>query len=36
VAAMYREVPLYWIEDPETQLTLEQFKLFNELFRHIY
>ena len=36
VAAMYREVPLYWIEDPEAPLTQNQFKRFNELFRHIY
>ena len=36
VAAMYREVPLYWIEDPEAPLTKERFKLFNELFRKIY
>jgi len=36
VAAMYREVPLYWIEDPQAPLTKEQFKSFDELFRHIY
>ena len=36
VAAMYREVPLYWIEDPKATLTKENFKSFNELFRHIY
>ena len=36
VAAMYREVPLYWIEDPEVPLTQDRFKLFNELFRKIY
>ena len=36
VAAMYREVPLYWIEDPNVPLKKENFKSFNELFRHIY
>ena len=36
VAAMYREVPLYWIEDPKVPLRKENFKSFNELFRHIY
>ena len=36
VAAMYRDLPLYWIENPNTLLTKEQFKSFNELFRHIY
>ena len=36
VAAMYREVPLYWIEDPKATLTKDKFKSFNELFRHIY
>ena len=36
VAAMYREVPLYWIEDPKVPLRKEIFKSFNELFRRIY
>ena len=36
MAAMYREVPLYWIEDPKAPLKKENFKSFNELFRHIY
>ncbi|MBQ6377997.1 MAG: alpha-1,2-fucosyltransferase [Prevotella sp.] len=36
VAALYREVPLYWIEDPKAPLKKENFKSFNELFRHIY
>ena len=36
VAAMYRDVPLYWIEDPEAPLTQERFGRFDDLFRHIY
>ena len=36
VAAMYRDVPLYWIEDAEAPLTLGSFQHFDTLFRHIY
>ena len=36
VASMYHDLPLYWIEDPETQLTLQSFKYFDELFQHIH
>ena len=36
VATMYHDSPLYWIENPEVKLTLESFKHFDDLFRHIY
>ena len=36
MAAMYRDVPLYWIEEPEADLTDESFKPFDYLFRRIY
>lgn len=36
VAAMYHDVPLYWIEDPDAGLTKEAFRHFDFLFRHIY
>ena len=36
VAAMYCDVPLYWIEDAEAPLTAESFQHFDTLFRHIY
>ena len=35
VAAMYRDVPLYWIKDVEAPLTDSSFGHFDELFRHI-
>ena len=36
VAAMYRDLPLYWIENPDAKLSLDSFKYFDYLFRHIY
>jgi hypothetical protein len=36
VAAMYRDVPLYWIEDPSKPPTPKDFRHFDDLFRHIY
>ena len=36
VASMYRDVPLYWIEDPAKPLTEDSFRHFDYLFRHIY
>lgn len=36
VAAMYRDLPLYWIEDPDLPVTSDSFKKFDYLFRHIY
>lgn len=36
VAAMYHDRPLYWIEQPDRPLTLDAFKRFDHLFRHIY
>lgn len=36
VAAMYRDLPLYWIEAAETPLTMHSFKHFDDLFCHIY
>ena len=36
VAAMYRDVPLYWIEDAEAPLIADSFQHFDTLFRHIY
>ena len=36
VAAMYRDLPLYWIVNPEEQLSEDSFGRFDELFRHIY
>lgn len=35
-AAMYRDVPLYWIEEAARPLTEASFKHFDYLFRHIY
>lgn len=35
VAAMYRDLPLYWIEDAEAPLTVESFGHFDELFKQI-
>ena len=36
VAAMYHDLPLYWIEDPMTPVTEASFKKFDYLFQHIY
>lgn len=36
VAAMYRDTPLYWIEDPTLPVTSDSFKTFDYLFQHIY
>jgi hypothetical protein len=36
VASMYRDVPLYWIEDPAQSPTPKAFRYFDDLFRHIY
>ena len=36
VAAMYHDVPLYWIEDFDAPLTPASFRHFDYLFRHIY
>jgi hypothetical protein len=35
VAAMYRDLPLYWAEDPEQDLSLALFRKFDYLFQHI-
>ena len=35
VASMYRNVPLYWIEDPDKPPTPPDFRYFDELFRQI-
>lgn len=35
VASMYRNVPLYWIENPEATLTADSFGFFDTLFREI-
>jgi len=35
VAAMYHDLPLYWIEDPDTPLTADSFGRFDQLFRQI-
>lgn len=36
VASMYRDLPLYWIEDPNQELTEASFNKFDYLFKHIY
>lgn len=36
VAAMYRDLPLYWIEDPHLPIRADSFKKFDYLFQHIY
>ena len=36
VAALYRDLPLYWIEDAQTALTPDSFRRFDYLFRHLY
>lgn len=36
VAAMYRDTPLYWIEDAEAEMSDSSFKHFEYLFRNIY
>ncbi len=36
VAAMYHDLPLYWIENPTKILTTKSFRFFDELFRNIY
>ena len=36
VAAMYRDLPLYWIEDPSLPVTADSFKKFDYLFQHIF
>ena len=36
VAAMYRDLPLYWIEDADAPLTEASFRRFDDLFQHIY
>ena len=35
VASMYRNVPLYWIEDPAAPVTASSFAFFDTLFREI-
>lgn len=35
VAAMYRDLPLYWIADPDAPVTPDSFGHFATLFRHI-
>ena len=35
VAAMYRDIPLYWISDPEAAVTPGSFSRFSTLFRKI-
>lgn len=35
VAAMYRDLPLCWVEDADAPLTLASFGHFDELFKHI-
>ena len=35
VASMYRDVPLYWIEDADQPLSEASFQTFDHLFRHI-
>lgn len=35
VAAMYQDVPLYWIKNPDADVTLESFGHFNQLFKEI-
>lgn len=34
-AALYRDLPLYWISDPEATVRADSFKHFDYLFRHI-
>lgn len=36
VAAMYHDLPLYWIEHPDAPLTSASFHHFSHLFRNIY
>ena len=36
VAAMYRDLPLYWIESADAPLHEASFRRFDYLFRHIY
>ena len=36
VAAMYRDLPLYWIEDADAPFTEASFRRFDYLFQHIY
>ena len=36
VASMYRDLPLYWIEDPNIPVSVDNFKKFDYLFQHIY
>lgn len=35
VASMYRELPLYWIEDPDAPVSDKSFSTFRDLFRRI-
>lgn len=35
VASMYHDVPLYWIKEAEKNFTLDDFKTFDFLFKHI-
>lgn len=35
VAALYRDLPLYWVKDPAAPFTLSSFGYFDTLFRHI-
>ena len=35
VAAMYHDVPLYWIKDASTPVTADSFDKFDNLFQHI-
>lgn len=36
VAAMYRDLPLFWIEDPAAPVREDSFRKFDYLFQHIY
>ena len=36
VAALYRDLPVYWIEDPSQPVSVDSFKTFDYLFQHIY
>ena len=35
VASMYQNLPLYWVEDPDKAPTPQDFRYFDDLFRHI-
>ena len=36
VAALYRDLPLLWVEQPDAPFTLDSFGHFDTLFRHIW